>query len=270
MSDVEQLLKNTASIADSIEENLNEVTDTEQRQELEQIVRDMRSKIEKRKQLLDREKAGRKERLSELFDKANGKTKANLARFCDVTSAAVAFWVRNGAFTYDNAVKIATYFGVNPEWLFTGKGEKYAPNINPTVETVADRFAVLNIEIHRGDKWWKISNLPAPVAFNIDYLGSEAIFADHCRLIRVQGDRMAPTIKAGEFLLINQAEKNIISGLTYLVSVNGELLLCQIYRSADGIRLHYDNTNYPDEEFTSETMTQISVIGRVVMSVRQF
>ena len=216
------------------------------------------------------EKKARGKRLEGLFDKSKGKSKTNLAHFCGVSTAAVALWVKNGAFSEDNAVKIANYLGVNLEWLMTGKGEQYALHTNRVIETTTDRFAVFDIQIHRGDKWRKISNQPAPVAFNKDFLGSEAIFADHCRLIRVQGDRMAPTINAGELLLINEDEKNIISGLFYLVSVNGEVLLSQIYRSAYGIRLHYHNTNYPDEEFINEKMAQVPVIGRVVMSVRQF
>ena len=216
-----------------------------------------------------KEKEARAERISGLFDKANGKTQANLARFCNVTAPAVALWVKHGSFTYDNAVKIANYFGVNPDWLFSGKGDQFAIPAAREVTTDDDRFAIFDVEIRRGENWLKI-NQPAPVAFNQDYLGSEAIFADTCRLIRVQGDRMAPTIKAGEFLLINEAEKNVISGSVYAVSVNGECLLCQISRIKDGIRLHYTNENYPDEEFTNEMMNNVLIIGRVILSVRQF
>ena len=214
-------------------------------------------------------KRARAERLSGLLDKANGKTQANLARFCNVTAPAAALWVKNGAFTYDNAVKIAKYFGINPDWLYSGQGNKFDIPAVAQVTTAADRFAEFDVEIRRGEDWVKI-NQPAPVAFNQDYLGSEAIIPNTCRLIRAQGDRMAPTIKAGEFLLVNEAEKNVISGSVYAVSVNGEFLLCQISRITEGIRLHYDNEIYPDEDFTNETMSQVSIIGRVILSVRQF
>ena len=98
-------------------------------------------------------KLARAERLCGLFDKSSGKTKANLARFCKVTAPAVAFWVKTGAFTYDNAVKIANFFSINPEWLFSGQGEKNVlPKLHEVV-TVADRYAVLDIETCRNDEY---------------------------------------------------------------------------------------------------------------------
>lgn len=243
-------------------------------QKLHRMILEIRLATRRNKRFLtsevtSQEKMSRSERLLELFDNPNGKTQASLARFCNVTAPAVALWVKNGAFTYENAVKIANFFGVNPEWLYSGKGDKLALPIVHEVTTATNPLAVLDVEIRRGDDWLKI-NQPAPVAFNKDYLGSEAIFAETCRLIRAQGDRMTPTIKAGEFLLVNEAEKHVISGSIYAVSVNGEFLLCQISRITDGIRLHYANSNYPDEDFTNEMMSQVSIIGRVVMSVRQF
>ena len=214
-------------------------------------------------------KLARAERLCGLFDKANGKTQASLARYCKVTPPAVALWVKNGAFTYDNAVKIANYFGVNPEWLFSGQGDKNAIPALHEVATVADRYAILDIETRRGNEWIKM-NQTTPVAISQDFLGEQAVFAETCRLIRVQGDRMSPTIQPGEWLLINEAEKQITSSLVYAVSVNGEFVLAQLFRVANGYRLRYANPNYPDEELSNEMMNQVSIIGRVIMSVRAF
>ena len=213
-------------------------------------------------------KIARSERLVMLMEDS-GTPQAKLAKACNVTAPAVALWVRYGAITHDNATKIANYFGVNPEWLFSGQGHRLGIPTFHEAKALTDKFATYGIQIRRGDDWVTI-NQPVPVAFSREFLGSEAIFAETCRLIRAQGNRMAPAIKAGEFLLINEAEKNVISGSVYAVTVNGEFLLCRISRIADGLRLHYDNANYSVEEFTNEMVSQVSIIGRVVMSVRQF
>lgn len=271
----------------NIESDLQRIKSPEDREEMRASIEALRHSLENEKEemseserelqkrrthtrfLVWKPKLARAVRLSELFDNNKDATQASLARYCQVTAPAVILWIKWGNFLYDKAVKIANYFGVNPDWLYFGKGDKFATPVVHEVPTATNPFAVLDVEIRRGNDWLKIKQ-PAPVAFNKDYLGSEAIFAETCRLIRAQGDRMAPTIKAGEFLLVNEAEKHVISGSIYAVSVNNEFLLCQISRITDGVRLHYTNANYPDEEFTNEMMSQVHIIGRVIMSVRQF
>lgn len=65
-------------------------------------------------------------RINKLFDEAPEKKAIELARFAKITRATVSAW-RNGGtnkITGENAFAVARFFGVNPEWVQTGKGSK--------------------------------------------------------------------------------------------------------------------------------------------------
>lgn len=65
-------------------------------------------------------------RLLQCLDRSAGKTQAALARFCSVSTAAVAQWVKNGSISDENLRKAAEFLGVNEQWLKTGEGPKDA------------------------------------------------------------------------------------------------------------------------------------------------
>lgn len=69
------------------------------------------------------------ERVFSLFDRKKGKTQAALARFCGITTGAVAQW-RIGGIDFKHLPKIAKFFGVTEEWL--RDGEIYVLSIDGT------------------------------------------------------------------------------------------------------------------------------------------
>lgn len=64
------------------------------------------------------------ERLRSLLNRDAGLTQAALARFCDVSSAAVAKWCYQGVISPQNLMQAAKFFNVSHVWLATGEGEK--------------------------------------------------------------------------------------------------------------------------------------------------
>ncbi|MCR6478181.1 helix-turn-helix domain-containing protein [Variovorax sp. ZS18.2.2] len=89
------------------------------------------------------------ERLKELTTDIGRGWQASLARRCGVTRAAITNWLsgRNKGIESTHLFAIADYFRVNPRWLATGAGPKWAEvpmqlskNVHPTVGEVLVKF----------------------------------------------------------------------------------------------------------------------------------
>ena len=69
------------------------------------------------------------ERINQLFIEQPEKNQSQLAKATGKTRAAVSIWRSGGIKSLDaeTALKTAAFFGVTPEWLIMGTGQKY-PN----------------------------------------------------------------------------------------------------------------------------------------------
>ena len=89
------------------------------------------------------------ERLKELTADIGRGWQSSLARHCGVTRAAITNWLsgRNKGIESTHLFAIADYFRVNPRWLATGAGPKWAEipmdlskHVHPTVGEVLHKF----------------------------------------------------------------------------------------------------------------------------------
>ena len=95
--------------------------------------------------------AGFSERLNAAF-LDSGMTKSELARRCNMTSAAIIFLINGSTkeMAGGNVFPIADALGVSARWLMTGKqprpidGAVPTPESDPQVELLAKRIAMLN------------------------------------------------------------------------------------------------------------------------------
>lgn len=84
-----------------------------------------------------------------------------------------------------------------------------------------------------------------------------------------EGDSMAPTIGDGAELLIDKTDDRLANGKIYALNVDGQLIVKRIHRPVKGgIVLISDNKEYPAEEISADSQTEIQIIGQVVWSGR--
>lgn len=213
---------------------------------------------------MSNEKLERAKRLRDLLDLDPEYTQAELSRHCEVSTSAVAQWVKRGIFNYENATKIASYFGVRPEWVFYGTGPKRP---NPFESSHSDGYVILLENRLVNDQWEDVQN--APIAFSGKSLAAYHAKPQDCRLIQVRGNQMAPGIQNGDFALFSEDETSIINGEIYVVVIDGRLVVCRLSARKDGLVVSYDNPNYPSEDYGSEAdRDRIEVLGMLIALTR--
>ena len=101
-------------------------------------------------------------------------------------------------------------------------------------------------------------------AFRKDFLLREGISARQSVMLDVVGDSMEPLIHAGDTILVDRSQIDVIDGKTYLVAYGEELRVKHVFKSPTGLILHSENSRYPDISIAYSDIGSLCVIhGRV-------
>lgn len=90
---------------------------------------------------------------------------------------------------------------------------------------------------------------------------------DNLALVYVDGDSMEPTLSKGDIVIID-ISKNFVTGSgIYAINIDHKPLVKRVHRLANGdVKIISDNPTYRsyDETFTSESVKELRIAGRVV------
>ncbi len=215
------------------------------------------------------------DRLKSLMDEKNI-SNADLARVLGVTRATVKFWGdgKTVQLKYNDAVSLAKIFGVNVDWLMTGKGEKNENSQNNKV-----LLRRVNLEVLCG-KYPSIG-VPAEIENNDDLVdtieaGSKWFFnnfphyqPEDVRIVTATGDSMEPLIKEGDLVFVDIKAKNCNRDGIYFLCLDGQYFIKRIQRSIGRkLILISENSSYRDIEIAADSQVEFYVIGRVIKSFK--
>ena len=197
-----------------------------------------------------------------------GEDFAGLSRMLGRNPAYIQQFVRRGIprrLGEEERRKLARYFAI-PEALLGGPVEEMRPNdglvsVNRHPVTVsAGPGAVVNEELGKpyfafDERWLKA--LTPTAAANLS-------------LVRVEGDSMAPTLNAGDDILVDlgDAAEGLRDGI-YVLRIDDALVVKRLALSpiARRVTVQSDNPAYPD--WPDCSLGEINCIGRVIWSGRK-
>lgn len=226
-------------------------------------------------------------RLESLFDREKGLTKSALARFCGVSTAAVAQWLTKGKISPENLRKAAQFFSVNVDWLATGKGD--ARLANGVLISYSDSplhpdgyIAIPEYDLDfaagggaESPAWIEISQTKT-IWYSESYLHSLGAIPSRCRRARVIGDSMEPTLENGDIVLFEEFSNTnpgaipIVDGDIYMLSDSTGLRVKRVAVIKNGLLITSDNPKYQPETYTGDDAEQIRIYGRVIESTRVY
>lgn len=136
---------------------------------------------------------------------------------------------------------IAKATGVDPGWLM-GLSDK--------------KMAV--------DKQYVIPSGADAIAFKQDLIATKQAV-----LIQMSGNTMEPTLKTGDWVLIDTQHKTLGEGL-FAFKVGEETLVRRIQRTLDGaFTVIADNKEYPSQALTDKAAGKLDVVGKVILYSRK-
>lgn len=101
-------------------------------------------------------------------------------------------------------------------------------------------------------------------AFRREWLSRMGVLPKFARFFVVKGDAMAPTLVAGDGLLIDSGVDDVEEQGIYLIRADDRLMLKRIAPRIDGsLQILSDNPIYPPEVIPSSEATSLKIIGQV-------
>lgn len=153
--------------------------------------------------------------------------------------------------TLDRAVLVLNYLGI----------EAADPGIDTEIYAMIPK---VEAKAGAGSSLETGERVEAYFAFRRDWLSKRGIPPEKAVLIDVKGDSMEPLLRAGDTLLVDTGDTEIMDEKIYVITLQDELKVKRILKEARGIYLHSENRKYDDECLTMEDVNNLlRVHGRV-------
>lgn len=116
----------------------------------------------------------------------------------------------------------------------------------------------------------QVEELGGPVEsieLEVSWLKRNVTFTDvdNLWLLTNVGDSMAPTIRDGDLILVDNGVNSVAYDAIYVFGINGQIRINRIQRELDGgLRVISDNPRYHDQLITSDRRGEIGIAARVV------
>ena len=168
------------------------------------------------------------------------------------------------------AEKLEDIFHINPWWLLTGKGEMLLKENNLVASNNNYNIDLLNVRAGAGEGIYNY------VIETIDTISLDKSFfrtpinTSKVKGIQVDGDSMEPTLKDGDYVLIDENINFGTNGI-YAIQYGGQILIKRLQFKIDGtILILSDNDKYEKETFNpNENQLPFQVLGIKILSIQK-
>jgi phage repressor protein C with HTH and peptisase S24 domain len=184
-------------------------------------------------------------------EKTGLKTQAALADALGIKQGSVSSAKGKGSFPFEWAFKIAQGYGLNTDWLLTGKGPETRDGwVSYQFKGVSgdefDLVPMAETKLNAGGGSVVISeNFKESYAFRKDWISRIATSRNNIFLMQVEGDSMEPLIADGDTVMIDAGRKTIHTGRIYALGVSDAIMVKRLELLPDGqIRIISVNPAY--------------------------
>ncbi|EPR43639.1 phage C1 repressor [Desulfovibrio sp. X2] len=209
--------------------------------------------------------------LKRMMHVADCRNQAELASVLGVKRAAVTDAKRRGAVPADWYLRLCRLYGANPVWVETGLGSELLGD--PEGEEAPAGFVLLPAApaTPRLEPQGLAGGAEeGRLAFSRDWLGEVARGApEELRLLAVAGDAMAPTLRDGDTVLVDQGQREIVYGKIYALAMDDAVVVKRLDKKPGMLVLVSDNHAYPPLEIDMREAAEVRVLGRVVWLCRE-
>jgi len=162
---------------------------------------------------------------------------------------------------------LAEVLRCSTDWLLSGSGP--APGeVAETAAAYGETVLVRKVQARWSARTGELETGREPIgchAFRRDWLARKGD-PEKMVLMEVFGDSMAPDIKDGDTVLIDQSQKEIFSGRIYAIGLDDEIVVKQIEKHPERYILRSRNPQHEDILLLSdrEAWRGIRIVGRVI------
>ena len=201
--------------------------------------------------------------LLRLYDFMGFKKDLEFCEKFDIKANTLSTWKKRGTIPYDLLEKISQNENISLDWLVFGNKEIKVNDNNYNID-------LLNVRAGAGEGIYNY------VIETVDTISLDKSFfrtpinTNKIKGIQVDGDSMEPTLRDGDYVLIDENTIFGVNGI-YAIQLGGQILIKRLQFKMDGtILIISDNTKYQSETFNpQENQLPFQVLGLKVLSIQR-
>lgn len=206
--------------------------------------------------------------LQRVFQATGMHSQMELAEALGVNRSAITQARRKGSVPDRWLVLLYRGFGLNPHWLERGHGTPFLSG----EAVVTERFKHVPKVAARlcagGGSFEVDPDVQEHYAFQRDWLHRKGN-PDRMVLMDVFGNSMAPEIKDGDTVLIDESQQRILAGAIFAVGIEDTIMVKRLEKHPQQLVLLSDNAAYAPLHLGDDDLASVRIIGKVIWICRE-
>jgi phage repressor protein C with HTH and peptisase S24 domain len=160
-------------------------------------------------------------------------------------------------------------YGFNPDWLETGVGPTF---LNPpgAGDPVFEQVPKVRARLCAGDGSFEVgSEIEGYYAFQKKWLHGRGA-SNQMVLLDIVGNSMEPELRAGDTVLVDRSQKDVLAGAIYAVGIEDTIMVKRLEKHPSKLVLLSDNRDYEPIYLEHRDIHKIRIIGKVIWACREF
>ena len=196
-------------------------------------------------------------------------SQADLAAALNITRSAITQARKKNAIPDKWILELYRAFGLNPDWVETGNGSTFIGK-SDTQDSPFKRIPKVRARLCAGGGSFETgSEIKGYYAFQREWLRQKGNIRQMV-LMDIFGNSMAPEMRDGDTVLIDESQKDILAGAIYAVGVDDTIMVKRLEKHPNKLVLLSDNKDYAPIYLASGETDSARIIGKVVWACREF
>ncbi|MCG6911036.1 MAG: helix-turn-helix domain-containing protein [Deltaproteobacteria bacterium] len=206
--------------------------------------------------------------IKRIFEAAGIESQTDLARILKVNRSAVTQARKKGAVPERWLLRLYRAYGINPEWLETGRGHTFVGR--QTEEASAfKKIPKVSARLCAGNGSFEVGgDVQNYYAFRRAWLNKRGA-SDEMVLLDIFGNSMEPEMHDGDTVLIDQSQKNILAGAVFALGIEDTIMVKRVEKHPNKLVLRSDNKDYAPIYLEGDEADQVRILGKVIWVCRE-
>lgn len=207
--------------------------------------------------------------LQRVFQATGIATQNELAAALNVNRSAITQARKKNAIPAKWALGLYRSYGLNPDWVETGLGPTF---LKPSAsdEPAFEQVPKVKARLCAGDGSFEVgSEIEGYYAFQRQWLSGRGN-SDRMVLLDIFGNSMEQELRAGDTVLVDQSQKDVLSGAIYAVGIDDTIMVKRLEKHPSKLVLLSDNRDYAPIYLENDDIEKVRIIGKVIWVCREF